>query len=117
MARTWWVGMEQPRRGKTSVASATARAAVARLAVATRRARCRCDGRGIRPGRRGCARPRALSGRAGASPVVGMVATPDGQGYWLAAADGGMFPFGDAGCADSRGSSPPGSPVTGIAIP
>jgi hypothetical protein len=28
--------------------------------------------------------------------VVGMAATPDGQGYWLAAADGGVFSFGDA---------------------
>jgi len=30
-------------------------------------------------------------------PVVGMAATPDGQGYWLAAADGGVFAYGDAG--------------------
>jgi hypothetical protein len=28
--------------------------------------------------------------------VVGMAATPDGNGYWLAAADGGVFCFGDA---------------------
>ncbi len=26
-----------------------------------------------------------------------MAATPDGRGYWLAAADGGVFAFGDAG--------------------
>jgi hypothetical protein len=26
-----------------------------------------------------------------------MAATPDGQGYWLAAADGGVFAYGDAG--------------------
>ncbi len=30
-------------------------------------------------------------------PVVGMAATPDGQGYWLVASDGGVFSFGDAG--------------------
>ena len=29
-------------------------------------------------------------------PVVGMAATPDGQGYWLVASDGGIFTFGDA---------------------
>ena len=31
------------------------------------------------------------------APIVGMAATPDGRGYWLAAADGGVFAFGDAG--------------------
>ncbi len=30
------------------------------------------------------------------SPIVGMAATPLGDGYWLVAADGGVFPFGDA---------------------
>ncbi len=35
---------------------------------------------------------RPLSG-----PVVGVAATPSGQGYWLVAADGGVFNFGDAG--------------------
>ena len=27
-------------------------------------------------------------------PIVGMAATPDGQGYWLVASDGGIFTFG-----------------------
>jgi hypothetical protein len=30
------------------------------------------------------------------SPIVGIESTPDGHGYWLIAADGGLFPFGDA---------------------
>ena len=30
-------------------------------------------------------------------PIVGMAATPDGKGYWLAGHDGGVFSFGDAG--------------------
>ena len=30
-------------------------------------------------------------------PVVGIAATPDGKGYWLAASDGGVFTYGDAG--------------------
>ncbi len=29
--------------------------------------------------------------------VVGIMATPDGDGYWLVGADGGVFAFGDAG--------------------
>jgi hypothetical protein len=29
-------------------------------------------------------------------PVVGIAATPTGRGYWLTAADGGVFAFGDA---------------------
>jgi hypothetical protein len=28
--------------------------------------------------------------------VLGIAATPDGRGYWLSAADGGVFTFGDA---------------------
>lgn len=31
-----------------------------------------------------------------AAPVVAMAATPTGKGYWLVAADGGTFAFGDA---------------------
>lgn len=30
------------------------------------------------------------------APIVGMAATPTGKGYWLCAADGGVFAFGDA---------------------
>ena len=31
-----------------------------------------------------------------AAPIVGMARTPDGLGYWLVGADGGIFAFGDA---------------------
>jgi hypothetical protein len=31
------------------------------------------------------------------APIVGMAGTPTGKGYWLVAADGGVFAFGDAG--------------------
>ena len=31
------------------------------------------------------------------APIQGMVATPDGNGYWLVASDGGVFAFGGAG--------------------
>jgi hypothetical protein len=30
------------------------------------------------------------------APIVGISATPDGRGYWLVGADGGVFAFGDA---------------------
>ena len=30
------------------------------------------------------------------APIVGIAATPDGGGYWLVSADGGVFSFGDA---------------------
>ena len=36
-------------------------------------------------------------------PVVGMAATPDGGGYWLVAADGGIFSYGDAQFFGSTG--------------
>jgi hypothetical protein len=31
-----------------------------------------------------------------AKPIVGMAASPSGQGYWLVASDGGIFAFSDA---------------------
>jgi hypothetical protein len=30
------------------------------------------------------------------APIVGMAAIRDGEGYWIVAADGGIFTFGDA---------------------
>jgi peptidoglycan hydrolase-like protein with peptidoglycan-binding domain len=49
------------------------------------------------------------------APVVGMAATPDGQGYWLAAADGGIFSYGDATFYGSMGGQTLDNPVAGIA--
>lgn len=37
-----------------------------------------------------------LTGRAPATKIVGIAATADGGGYWLAGADGSIYPFGDA---------------------
>ena len=39
-------------------------------------------------------------------PVVGMAATPSGNGYWLVASDGGIFAFGDAGFHGSMAGKP-----------
>ena len=44
-----------------------------------------------------------------------MASTPDGRGYWLVAADGGLFAFGDAGFYGSTGSLVLNEPVVGMA--
>ena len=49
------------------------------------------------------------------APVVGMAAAPGGSGYWLAARDGGVFNYGDAGFYGSTGSLHLNAPVVGIA--
>ena len=50
-----------------------------------------------------------------AKPVVSMAATPSGQGYWLTAADGGIFTFGDAAFLGSTGNVHLNAPIVGIA--
>ena len=47
-------------------------------------------------------------------PVVGITATPDGGGYWLVAADGGVFAFGDAPFLGSMAGHRLNAPVVGI---
>ncbi len=44
-----------------------------------------------------------------------MAATPDGKGYWLVAADGGIFTFGDAAFYGSEGGQHLNQPVVGMA--
>jgi hypothetical protein len=48
-------------------------------------------------------------------PVVGMAATPDGRGYWLVAADGGVFTFGDARFDGSTGAMRLNRPIQSMA--
>jgi hypothetical protein len=48
-------------------------------------------------------------------PIVGMAATPTGDGYWLVASDGGIFPFGDAGGYGSTGGIHLNKPIVGMA--
>jgi 3D (Asp-Asp-Asp) domain-containing protein len=50
-----------------------------------------------------------------AKPVVGFTATPTNGGYWLAAADGGVFTYGDAGYYGSLGGIHLNAPIVGIA--
>ncbi len=49
------------------------------------------------------------------APVVGMAPTPDGNGYWLVASDGGIFSYGDAAFDGSTGSLTLNRPVVGMA--
>src|SRR5580704_2397914 len=48
-------------------------------------------------------------------PIVGMASTPDGDGYWLVAADGGIFTFGDARFFGSAAQHPLSHPIVGMA--
>ncbi len=57
----------------------------------------------------------SMGGIALNGSVVGMAATPDGQGYWLGASDGGVFGFGDARFLGSMGGVRLNAPVVGIA--
>jgi hypothetical protein len=52
---------------------------------------------------------------ASAQPLVGIVSTPSGHGYWQAAADGGVFAFGDAHFYGSMGGQHLNSPIVGMA--
>ena len=50
-----------------------------------------------------------------AAGVVGIAPTPSGEGYWLVAADAGVFSFGDAPFEGSDGGTPRDAPEVGIA--
>ena len=47
--------------------------------------------------------------------VIGIAATADGGGYWLAATDGGVFSFGDAPFHGSMGGQHLNAPIVAIA--
>ncbi len=49
-------------------------------------------------------------------PIVDMMPTADGSGYWLAAADGGIFNYGDASFYGSTGSIRLNQPVVGMSV-
>jgi hypothetical protein len=48
-------------------------------------------------------------------PIVGIQSSPDGGGYWLVSADGGVFAFGDAGFHGSAMGLSPTSAIVGLA--
>lgn len=48
------------------------------------------------------------------APIVDADWTPSGQGYWMAAADGGVFSFGDAVFHGGMGGQPLNQPIVSI---
>jgi len=48
-------------------------------------------------------------------PIVAMATTPDGGGYWMTAADGGVFAYGDAPYFGSTGNIHLNKPIVGMA--
>ena len=56
-----------------------------------------------------------MSGTHLNAPIVDSVATPSGNGYYMVAADGGIFAFGGAPFRGSLGSSPPPYPIVSVA--
>ncbi|HUY21385.1 MAG TPA: hypothetical protein VMV22_03495 [Acidimicrobiales bacterium] len=59
--------------------------------------------------------PGSPGGSGLVAPAVGIASTPDGQGYWLVTADGGVYNFGTAPFYSSMGGLPLAAPVVGIA--
>ena len=57
----------------------------------------------------------ALSNLHLTRPVVGLAATPDGNGYWIVASDGGIFNYGDAAFFGSTGAIHLNRPIVGMA--
>ena len=58
----------------------------------------------------------SMGGKPLNKPVVGIAVTPDNGGYYLVAADGGVFTFGDAHFQGSMGGKPLNKPVVGMAV-
>ncbi len=54
-------------------------------------------------------------GTVSRAPVVGLAITPSNHGYWVVAADGGVFTYGDAGFFGSNGARVTNAPTVGIA--
>ncbi|MGA3147238.1 MAG: hypothetical protein ABSF33_07150, partial [Acidimicrobiales bacterium] len=57
----------------------------------------------------------SMGGQVLNKPIVGMAATPTGAGYYLVAADGGIFAFGDAPFYGSMGGQVLNKPIVGMA--
>ena len=56
-----------------------------------------------------------VAGLALTLPIVGIATTHSGNGYWLVAADGGIFSFGDAKFFGSTGAIHLNKPIVGMA--
>ena len=59
--------------------------------------------------------PGAAGGAGLTAPTVGIASTPDGGGYWIVSANGGVFAFGDATFYNSLSGIHLSQPIVGIA--
>jgi hypothetical protein len=57
----------------------------------------------------------SLGGTKLAQPIVGLASTVSGAGYWMVAAEGGIFSFGDAGFHGSTGHIALAKSIVGMA--
>jgi len=57
----------------------------------------------------------SMAGEPFLGKMVGIASTPDGNGYWMVASDGGVFAFGDAPFEGSMGGKSLNAPVVAIA--
>jgi peptidoglycan hydrolase-like protein with peptidoglycan-binding domain len=57
----------------------------------------------------------SMAGKRLNHPIVGIASTPDGNGYWLVASDGGIFNYGSARYYGSSGNIHLNSPIVGMA--
>ena len=48
------------------------------------------------------------------APIVGMVSTPDGGGYWLVSSEGGLFNYGDAAFSGAANQYALNAPIVGL---
>lgn len=63
----------------------------------------------------GCLFLGSLAGRPIPAPIVNLVETPDGHGYWLVGSDGSVYPFGSARYYGSMRGKRLNEPIRGIA--
>src|SRR5207253_1426409 len=59
--------------------------------------------------------PALIANVQSVAPYAAIASTPSGNGYWVAAQDGGVFAFGDAGFFGSAGGRHLNQPIVGIA--
>jgi len=59
--------------------------------------------------------PESPGGPSLVARAVSIAATPDGQGYWMVSADGGVYSFGDAAFYDSMAGQHLAAPIVGMA--
>ena len=96
----WWPLSPPPRPWRlSSTIRSSASQPLPTVAATGRSPRTAASSPSVMPGSTARGRPTLHA------PIVGMAATPDGDGYWVVASDGGVFAFGDARFYGSTGAT------------